>query len=108
MWISVKPGGRGGAVSQIHYPHLLAGAPGIFSGLLRSVKMLKREWGAETNGKLQHLFIPSKTTTLISEFAVPSYRSASLVLNLQWKTGSWAENTDVMIIYREIQTLKLL
>ena len=32
--------------------------------------MLKREWGAESNGKLPHLFIPSKTATLVSEFAV--------------------------------------
>ena len=32
--------------------------PGIFSGLSMSVQMLKREWVAESNGKLQHLFIP--------------------------------------------------
>ena len=32
--------------------------------------MLKREWGAESNGKLLHLFIPSKTLTLIPKFAV--------------------------------------
>ena len=32
--------------------------------------MLKREWGAESNGKLSHLFIPSKTATLVPEFAV--------------------------------------
>ena len=32
--------------------------------------MLKREWGAESNRKLPHLFIPSKTATLIPEFAV--------------------------------------
>ena len=32
--------------------------------------MLKREWGAESNGKLPHLFIPSKTATLFPEFAV--------------------------------------
>ena len=36
--------------------------------------MLKREWGAESNGNLPHLFIPSKTATY-SRF--PS---------LQWKT----------------------
>ena len=59
-----------GPVSQIHSPHLLVGAPGIFSDLLKSVQMLKREWGAESNGKLPHLFIPSKTTTLVPEFAV--------------------------------------
>ena len=32
--------------------------------------MLKREWGAESNGKLPHLFIPSKTATLVTEFVV--------------------------------------
>ena len=31
--------------------------------------MLKRKWDAESNGKLPHLFIPSKTT-LVPEFAV--------------------------------------
>ena len=31
--------------------------------------MLKREWSAENNGKLPHLFIPSKTATLIPEIA---------------------------------------
>ena len=50
-------------VSQIHFPHLLVGAPGIFSDLLRFVQMLKREWGAESNWKLPYLFIPSKTAT---------------------------------------------
>ena len=50
-----------GPVSQIHSPHLHFGAPGIFSDVLSSVQMLKREWGAESNGKLQHLFIPSIT-----------------------------------------------
>ena len=38
--------------------------------LLRSIQMLKREWGAERNGKLPHLFIPSKTAILVPEFAV--------------------------------------
>ena len=32
-----------GPVSQIHSLHLHAGAPGIFSDLLRCLKMLKRE-----------------------------------------------------------------
>ena len=44
--------------------------------------MLKGEWGAESNGKLQHLFIPSKTATLVPEFAVedlPLGRTATLV-----------------------------
>ena len=44
--------------------------------------MLKRDWGAESNGKLQHLFIPSKTAALVPEFAVedlPLDRTATLV-----------------------------
>ena len=32
--------------------------------------MLKREWAAESNGKLPHLFLPSETATLFAEFAV--------------------------------------
>ena len=48
--------------------------------------MLKeREWGAESNGKLPRLFIPSKTVTLVSEFALedlPLDRTATLVLCL--------------------------
>ena len=69
-------------VSQIHSPHLLFGAPGIFSDILRSVQILKREWGAEINGNLPHLFIPSKTATLVPAFAVkdlPLGRTAALV-----------------------------
>ena len=37
---------------------------------------------AESNGKLPHLFIPSKTATLVSEFAVedlPLGRTAAMV-----------------------------
>ena len=55
-------------VSQIRCPHI--GAPVIFLDLLRSVQMLKREWGAESNGKLPHLFVPSKTAALGPEFAL--------------------------------------
>ena len=46
---------------------------------LASVQMLKN---AKRNGKLPHLFIPSKTTTLVPEFAVedlPLDRPATLV-----------------------------
>ena len=48
--------------------------------------MLKREWSAESNGKIPHLFIPSKTATLVPEFAVedlPLNRTATLVSALQ-------------------------
>ena len=44
--------------------------------------MLKREWEAESNSKLPHLIIPSKTALLVPEFAVedlPLGRIASLV-----------------------------
>ena len=44
--------------------------------------MLKREWGAESSGKLPHLFIPSKTATLVPEYAVedlPLDRTTTLV-----------------------------
>ena len=50
--------------------------------------MLKREWGAESNGKLPNLFIPSKSATLIPEFAVqdlPLGRTAALVLQFAVK-----------------------
>ena len=44
--------------------------------------MLKREWSAESKGKLLHLFIPSKTAAWIPEFAVedlPLGRTAAFV-----------------------------
>ena len=44
--------------------------------------MLKREWGAESNEKLPHLYILSKTATFVSEFAVedlPLGRTAAVV-----------------------------
>ena len=44
--------------------------------------MLKREWGAESKGKLPHLFIPCKTATWVPEFAMedlPLVRIAALV-----------------------------
>ena len=66
-----------GPVSQIHSPRLRAGSPGIFSDLLRSVQMLKREWGVESNGKLPHLSIPNKLQPGL--------------LSLWWKTCLWAE-----------------
>ena len=77
-----------GPVSQTSSPHLHTGVPGIFSDILRSVQMLKREWGAESNGKLPHLFIPSKTATLVPEFTVedlPLNRTAALVLKFAVK-----------------------
>ena len=57
-------------MSQIHSPLLHVGVPGIFSDLLRLVRMLKGVWGSESNVKLPQLFIPSKTAALVPEFAV--------------------------------------
>ena len=42
----------------------------MFSDLLRFVQRLQREWDEESNGKLPHLLIPSKTANLVPEFAV--------------------------------------
>ena len=36
--------------------------------------MLKEEWDAESNGKLPHLLIPSKTATSVPEFAMEDLR----------------------------------
>ena len=57
--------------------------------------MLEREWGAESNGKLPHLFIPSKTATLVPEFTVedlPLSRTAALVSEFAAKELLWAEH----------------
>ena len=62
--------------------------------------MPKREWGAESNGKLSHLFIPSKTATLVPEFTVedlPLGRTATLVPELAVKTP-FRQNTMIMMI----------
>ena len=52
--------------------------PGNFSDILRSVQMLKRKRGPKSNVKLPHLFIPSKTVTLVSKFAVEDVLWAEL------------------------------
>ena len=85
-WVNF--GSPEGPVRQIHSPHLHANAHGIFSDLLRSVQMLKREWGAESNGKLPHLSIPGKTAAWVPEFAVealPLSRTAALLPALEVK-----------------------
>ena len=90
---------------------------------LWSVQMLKREWDAESNGKLPHLFITGKTATrflslqwktcLRLNYSLGSRACSeapalgrtlwwwlSIVklqprfLSLQWKTCPWAENSD--------------
>ena len=58
--------------------------------------MLKREWGAESNGKLPHLFIRSQTAILVPEFAVenlPLGRTAALVPEFAGKDLPFGQNT---------------
>ena len=58
--------------------------------------MLKREWGAQTNGKLLHLFIPSKTAAWVPEFAVedrPLSRTAAFVVDFS-EGPALGQNTD--------------
>ena len=85
-------------VSHINSPHSHDGASGISSYLLRSVQMLKREWGAESNGKLPHLFIPSKTNNLGSYVCggrPPFWTEFQPGFLLsQWKICPWAEHSD--------------
>ena len=66
-----------GPLSQIHSspPH---GAPGVFSDLSRSVKMLKREWYVEAMGSYRTYSIPGKTAALVLEFAVEDLPLAEL------------------------------
>ena len=82
-----------GPVRQIHSPQLHVGAPGVFSDLLRSVQILKREGGA---GSYSTYSIPSKTAALVPEFAVEDLPSVELqprFLRLQWRTCRWAEHS---------------
>ena len=65
-------------VGQIHAPRPHVGAPGIFSDLLRSVLMLKRETRAGSNWKLPHLFILCKTAVLVREITVKDLPSTEL------------------------------
>ena len=62
--------------------------------------MLKREWGAESNEKLPHLFILSKTATVVPEFAIedlPLCRTAAFISEIAVKKPSLGHYT-VMIL----------
>ena len=53
--------------------------------------------GAESNGKLSHLFTCSKAATLVREFVVKDLRlgrTAGLVSEFAVKTFPWAEHSD--------------
>ena len=86
-----------GPISQSHYSHLHNGAPGIFSDLLRSVQMLKRDWVRKATGsyrtysslvKLQPCFLSLRWKTCLWAELQPWY------LSLLWKTCPWAEHSD--------------
>ena len=65
--------------------------------------MLKREWGAENNGKLPHLFISSKTATLVPEFAMEDLslgRIAALVPEFAVKDLPLGRTLMMMMIKR--------
>ena len=76
--------------------------PETFTDLLRSVQMLMREWGAESNGKLPYLSIPSKTAAWFPEFVVedlPLSRTTALVPEFAVKYLPSAEYSDDIYIY---------
>ena len=59
--------------------------------------MLKREWGAESNGKLPHQFISNETATLVPEFVVedlPLGRTAALVPEFAVEDLPLTEHSD--------------
>ena len=64
--------------------------------------MSKREWGAEGNGKLPHLSIPSKTAAWVPEFAVKDLllcRNSALVPEFAVKDlplGRMLDDDDVI------------
>ena len=63
--------------------------------------MLKRKWGAESNGKLPHIFIPSKAATWIPEFAMeylPLGRIAALVPEFAVKDLPFGRTLMMMIL----------
>ena len=73
----VNFGEVGEPVSQIHSPHLHAGAPEILSDILRSVQMLKKEKCVKAMGSYRNY------SSLV--------KLQSWLLSLQWKTCLWAE-----------------
>ena len=83
-----------GPVSQIHSLHLHVEGPGIFSDISRSVQMLKRQWGAKSNRKPQHLFIPTKTITFVPTFAVKDLPLGRTLWWWSWIVNLSCENSE--------------
>ena len=65
--------------------------------------MLKREWGAESNRKLSHLFISSKTATLVPALAVENlFLGRTLMVRMMMMIS--AVYTESFIYYARQQT----
>ena len=47
--------------------------------------MLKREWGAKSNGKLQHLFIPSKMAILVPDEMTEAFTAGVMIFIEQFQ-----------------------
>ena len=64
--------------------------------------MLKREWDAESKGKLPHLSIPIKTASWVHEFTVEdlsSSRAVALIPEFVLKDGpALGQNTLMMMM----------
>ena len=63
--------------------------------------MIKGEWHPENNGKLPHLFIPSKTAILVPEFAVEDLsldRTTTLVPEFAVKDLTLGRTKIIMIM----------
>ena len=87
-----------GPVSQIHSPHLQIGAPGLFSDLLRSVQILKREWVQKATGSYHTYSIPGKTAALVPAFAVKDLPLGRTLWWLWW----WYENHHLLHLSEKI------
>ena len=73
--------------------------------------MLKKDWGAESNEKLPHLFIPSKTATRVPEFAMeglPLGRISALVPQFAVKELPSGRTLMMMMMMIEIKPLKMI
>ena len=68
--------------------------------------MLKRKWGTESNGKLQHLFITSKTATLVPEFVLGQNTLMMIYALNSWPTKGRIEGRDAMkpLCWRSVES----
>ena len=69
--------------------------------------MLKREWGAESNGNIPHLFISSKTPTSVTVFAqtatlLPAFEEKDLPLGRTLMINNNNNNNNNVWVYTRI------